>query len=1551
MQIRVTVVDAVRRAARADVVLTVGPDVPATELRSLLLASVGRDPDDPVDVHVAGRPLDDGVAPGDPPFVQGALVTVGRRGPDPARARRSGGFLELHVVGGPDAGQVHRLGPGEHPVGRAGRRGLVVDDPDVSRRHATLLVDADGVRVRDEDSTNGTWVDGRRLGPGAVRLDLSSRVLVGSSTLALRLPDADAAAVQPAGDGTLLVNRAPRLRQAPQAVEVRFPAPPTAPRTVRVPVVALVLPVVVAVPLALLWSPMALLFGLMSPVMLLGNALSDRVTGRREHRRATAEHATSVSACRTRVRDALAAEQVRRRTAAPDPALVRSTVSTPLHRLWERRREDEDLLALGVGTASLPSDVRVVDPAVDDGAPQRPAVDDVPVTVDLPRVGVLGVTGPRHRRTALGRWLLAQAAATHSPRDLAVVVLADPQGPDDRGAGPGGAGAAWEPAGWLPHCRPEHLSPGLADAAGALVGTTADQVRRRVAELVGVLDARLEAATAGLVGRRSWAGPRVLVLLDGARRLRAVPGVPRLLAEGPAVGIHLLCLEEGSAGLPVECGATVTVHGEVATRLRLAVAGEPPVDDVVADLVSHHWFEGVCRLLAPLRDATPEADRHEVPDSARLLEVLHGLERPDPTDPGAVARSWRARPRSTCAVLGVGADGPHEVDLRRDGPHVLVAGTTGSGKSELLQTLIASLATVNRPDEMGFVLVDYKGGSAFAECARLPHVLGLVTDLDEDLTRRALTSLTAEVTRRERLLARHAAKDLDDYLATRDRATSLGVPADGPDAVPALGRLVIVIDEFRVLAEELPGFIDGLVRIAAVGRSLGVHLVLATQRPAGVVGADIKANVNLRIALRVRDDADSVDVVDSPRAAATSERTPGRALLRTGSGPLTEVQTARVGGRPPQAARTLPSWRRAGWPVLGDPPPPPGPPLPGDGPTDLQRVVAAVREASAVLGVQPPASPWLPPLPATLPLDSVRGTPPEHSGAEQDAGRRGPSEPVRLTFGLLDDPARQRQVPARLDLGSPQCLGVAGTARSGRTTLLRTLAVSAARAPAGQVAVYVLDGGGALTGLAALPVVGAVVPRDDPERVARLLRRLDAEVTRRQQQLSAGGWSDLAEWRRDASDGSAPPYVLLLVDGYDSLQQALEDQDAGRALDGLMPVLRQGPGAGVLTVVCGERSVLSGPLAAGLGTKLVLRTADPTDVVLAGVPPREAPRELPPGRGVLVDGHGWHVVQVAVPGDDASGSAQAAALEGAARTTAAAAVLPFRVDALPGDVTESDLLAHPGAAHLPGWLVLGLGGDDVAPTGWDLGRDGRRFLVAGHPRSGRTTTLLRAVRALLADDRPVVLVAPRPSALEQLGAPVAPQAPQAPQAPAQADLPGTSTCPDTGPTGVLGVLRVGDAHRLDALLDAAARGGTPAAVVVDDADAVDGTDLEGALLRLLDRSATSGEVVVAAASTPALAGRFGGFCVQLRRGAGGLLLGPLSPLDGDVLGIRVGRRAERRPGRGLLVTTGEPVLVQVARPTDDGAPVAATPPGVGPGGTAATVGCSEDQPADLGSRP
>ncbi|HEU4490999.1 MAG TPA: FtsK/SpoIIIE domain-containing protein, partial [Jiangellales bacterium] len=966
-----------------------------------------------------------------------------------------------------------------------------------------------------------------------------------------------------------------------------------------------------------------------------------------------------------------------------------------------------------------------------------------------------------------------------------------------------------------------------------------------------------------------WPGRHTVFVLDGARALRSIPGVAGLLTRGPGVGVHAVCLDERAEDLPAECRARAVVQGGSCTALRAEVEGLAPVTDGIVDAASLRWAERVARTLAPLRDATPDhTGAARMPDTVRWVDLVVGRPAADPPTAHEVAERWRTTPRSTAAPIGVGADGVFTVDLQRDGPHALVAGTTGSGKSELLQTLVVSLALANRPDQMCFVLIDYKGGAAFAECARLPHVTGLVTDLDGHLTRRALASLDAELKRREQVLGSLGAIDLDAFHAT----SALGSPP--------MPRLVIVVDEFAALAEELPDFVRGLVGVAQRGRSLGVHLMLATQRPAGVVSPEIRANTGLRIALRVNDAAESDDVVGCHRAASIPRRLPGRGLARAGAEPAVAFQTARVAGRgePPRG----PFVEAAPWSGLGDPLPRAGDAA-DDRPSDLARMVGVLTDASELLGVPPVPSPWLPPLPDQV---SVRSLP----VAAPSDGRL----PL-LPYGVLDVPAEQARRTLALDLHDGGHLVVAGGPRSGRSTLLRTVALQVAQqCCASDVHLYGIDAGdGALLPMTALPHCGAVFAVDQVERVTRLLERLHAEIRRRQTILARAGLADAAEQRSLAPPAERLPFLLVLLDRWEGFLTALDEVDAGRLTEAVLGLLRDGLGVGLRMVLTGDRSLLVGRIASLVDETLVLRMPDRADAALAGLQLRDLPDRQGPGRAVLAPA--GLEAQLALPGDHASGPGQVTTLREVAATASLrdaalpAHLRPFRIAALPEVVAYDKTLtpARPTLAGAGPWAVVGIGGDEAGPLGVDLGTDsGPAFLVGGPPGSGRSSALAVMAVSVLDGGGQVLLVAPRRSPLRHLA----------------------------GRPGVRAVLTgvVGDEARLQLEVTAAAAIG-PLVVLVDDAElVVEGT--LGAVLGDYLSACRDGDCALVLAGTPNdLQAGFRGVVAEARKGRTGLLLSPEGALDGDLLGVRL-PRALATPGplgRGVLVLRGALTAVQV----------------------------------------
>jgi DNA segregation ATPase FtsK/SpoIIIE, S-DNA-T family len=1174
---------------------------------------------------------------GTPALAHGAVLGLDRPGPRPGQT--PSGALELQVVGGPDAGRVVGLGQGDLVIGRSAACGLALTDPDVSRRHARVTVGSGQVTLTDLGSRNGTVLRGAT---GETSLDGSPRpwtvgstVLIGASAVRLSGPRGTPLECTPAPAGRTHVRPVPVSPIPLGEVSVRAPAPPPDPLPRRLGWITLVLPAVGGLLMAWLMSaPQFLFFALLSPVVALGGWLSDRLTGRRHRRRAGADHAAALARFDAELDAAVAVSVAALDDAHPDPARLATAARRRSSPLWARSRADADLLLVRLGTGTVPTAVHRVDA---DGTRTAVTAGAVPVTVDLGEVGSLGVVGPRTRVCAVARGVVLQLATMAAPGELRIVVVAAPQHLPD-----------WSWTRWLPAVRTvvsaDAPAPGSAGSrpAGPLDDLPPDD----------------------------GSGTRTLVLIDSA------VSADTATALGTATGVACLALARSDNGLPVPTAGCLTVSGETGVRGRLRLPGSLPDRELALDGVPEPVAAATARALAAL---APPARTGGLPDTAALVDLPSGGLRVDP-EAGLLTGRWdRTRQALTC-TLGHTAQGPLILDLCAQGPHLLVAGTTGSGKSELLRTLVSGLALHHPPDRVSFLLVDYKGGAAFAEAAGLPHTVGMLTDLDPQSTVRALRSLTAELTRRERLLARHDARDLAEL---------------GPE-IP-LARLVIVVDEFATLAEELPEFVSGLVGIAQRGRSLGVHLVLGTQRPSGVVSPEIRANCSLRICLRTTDESDSRDVLGTALAAFLPASRPGRAYLRAGGAAPVLFQVARVTGSS-AGSRAGVRVRRLCWPPVLEPAEPGTPARPGHG--DLAQLVDALRGRAVEDAVQPPDRPWLPALPERLPAEDLDRRP-------------GTTAPTRLRIGLVDSPDTQSQQPLVVDLSDGGGWLAVGGPRSGRTTVLRAVLRAAVHqlAPA-QLHVHVLDhGGGTLAEEAGLlPHTGTAVGRDDAHRSVRLLARLQLEVDRRR----AGGHR------------SVP--LLLLIDGYESLAAQLDGAEPGTGSGALLRLVRDGAAVGLTCVVTAERAVPGSRVAAAMGHRLVLPFPDRADYAVLGIGPRSVPGCRPPGRALV--------------GEDSAECQLAAPRSGAPMTGPPAAPPPVRVVALPADPALD--LPEFRAAGGPLWLPVGPGDDDGQPVGLDLVRTGG-LLVVGPAGSGRTSALTAFARHCAAAGARVLHLAPAPA--------------------------------------------------------------------------------------------------------------------------------------------------------------------------------------------------------------
>ncbi len=1406
-------------------------------------------------LYVGGRLIPPELSLLESPITDGAVLSLG--GPEGGVTPEPGGLAEVRVVSGPGAGSLYWLPAGYADIG-SGPVDVRVRDRAVAARALRVFVDGRGrCQVAPYEGVQAA-LDREPLS-AAAQWEPGQLVAVGRSLLGLahyRPPDA---ALHPSADGAGIdFNRPPRLLPPKRDSRFQLPAPPSAAERRPLPILMAAVPLVMGAAMAYFLHQVYLLaIAGLSPVMLIGSQLSERGQGRKAAARRAAAYREHKSRIERDARQALEAERAERAGQFPDPAEVLSIAAGPRRRLWERRRIDPDYLVLRVGMADLPSGVEVTDPEQDEHRQKIVwSIPDAPVTISLPGRGVIGVAGPGDIPRAVGRWLMAQAATLHSPNDVRLYLLTDSSGQ-----------ASWQWARWLPHCRPD-----ARQECVSLIGNDAQSVATRIAELLAIISSRQQAA--------SDAGPReprfrpdIVVIFDGSRKLRALPGAAQLLQEGPRVGVYAVCLDAGEKLLPAECQAVVVVEGD---RVRVQQAMEETLPEIRPDFVPPEWCARIARSIAPIRDVSGADDGAVLPNSARLLDVL-GME---PPSAAQIAGRWRGGGRSTLAVIGESYDGPFGINISKDGPHALIAGTTGSGKSELLQTFVASLAVANRPDEMTFVLVDYKGGSAFAECARLPHTVGMVTDLDPHQVERALSSLTAELTRREHLLAAAGAKDIEAYQLL----------VDGRRA-PSLPRLVIVVDEFAAMSRDLPDFVSGLVNIAQRGRSLGLHLILATQRPSGVVSAEIRANTNLRIALRVTDPADSADVIGVPDAATIGQSSPGRAYVRLGHASLVPFQAGRVGGRRPGAgpATAATPWAApVEWSMLGKPEPtrPAGHARREAEITDLTVLVEEIRRAASGLRIQHPHRPWLAPLPPALLLRDIM----PHSPAQERPAGGAPA----CVFGLVDLPTIQQQQSAVLALDSFTHLMAAGAPRSGRSQLLRAIAGALALAhnPA-DAHLYGIDcGNGALLPLAALPHCGAVVSRAQTERAARLLRRLAAELSSRQEQLAAAGFGDIREQRAAAVEAERLPHIFVLLDRWEGFTATLGELEAGGLTEILTRLLTEGASVGMHLVMTGDRSLLLGRISSLCEEKLIFKLAEKDDYRLAGLNPRDLPDLVPPGRAFR--GGSGTELQVALLGPDASGQGQAAALQAiAARCRhrdepGDATRLPFRVDVLPPHVSFADAWQLRPVSAGPLWGLVGVGGDTLEALGPDLASGMPCFIVAGPAKSGRSTILLSMARSFLAAGTPVILAAPRPSPLRSL-----------------AGIPGV--------LAVFDQLDLGEPELAGALASFAG----PGVVLIDDAELLRDCGAAGELSRLVALGGDAGRALVLGGDAENIGVGFSGWQVEAKRARRGCLTAPSTIPDGDLIGVRLSRDVlgqPPRPGRCLL-HTGDGKLITVTIPS------------------------------------
>lgn len=1222
----------------------------------------------------------------------GAVVALAARGRQP-EISPTDAAATIVVRSGPDKGREFPIRAGTSYIGRGRDCEVQLKDPMMSRRHAKVHV-ADTVELSDLGSVNGILVGDDPV--DRVVLRSGDAVCLGETVISVR--SRPVAIDGSAGPPLIRFNRAPRIAPRFDGKSFALPEPPSTQRGQRFPILPLFAPLLMGAALYLTTKSMtSLIFMAMSPLMMVGNVVEGQLAGKRTYRRDMDAFEERKETMRSELAACLEDEVRTRRSENPSLPEIAEAIEEQSALLWARRPDLAGFGELRLGLGQQPTRSKIEFPLgrriegpilreLHDAFDPLQVVEEVPVVVPLDQQGALGIAGALSLSRDAARGYVLQLAGLHSPAEVIVCAI----------CGPAAAGE-WEWLKWLPHCGSSQSPLGSDPLASgrtsyvALLGEIESLIRSR--------QEHHDSADAAL--------PRVVVVLDEppeSERSRLVD----IAEHGSTNGVWVVWVARDLGILPAACKTVVEIDEPGRGTALLVGTSKSVVLDSV-DGLSLSMAEDLGRKLSPVVDAaTREFAESDIPRTVSMLTLVgNDLA----TQPESVLERWvenrsvlsgpwadqttiRGRAANLRAVLGESAFGPHVLDLKVHGPHALVGGTTGAGKSEMLQSWIIGMALSNSPQRLTFLLVDYKGGSAFSDCVHLPHTVGLVTDLSPHLVRRALTSLSAELRYRERILHRKKAKDL----------AALEVEGD-PDAPPSL---VIVVDEFAALVKEVPEFVDGVVNVAQRGRSLGLHLVLATQRPSGVIRDNLRANTNLRIALRMADVADSTDVIGSKLAAGFDPGIPGRAASRTGPTALTPFQTGYVGGwtssspdRPSLDVTTFGFGSRFTWEMPLDQPIMPA----ADGPTDIQRLVGSISHASDLAELAAPRKPWVPELAPVYDL------------AKLPTQRRDDD----LVFAVADDPGNQAQISASFRPDDDGNMAIFGTGNSGKSTLLRTLAVAAGfTVRGGPCHVYGLDfAARGLQMIEQLPHVGGVISGSDTERVGRLFRMIRDTIDQRASAYAEVGAGSVTQYRRIA-ERPEEPRILLLVDGMGALRSAYEGTEHHRLFESFLSIAADGRQVGVHVIVTADRA---GAIPTALGSliqrRVVLRLAGENDYAMLSQPSDVIEPKSPPGRG-LFDGL---EIQVAVLGGSADVLDQDVAMRrfGSAMVDAGAKAAPS-VRKL-----EEEVWLEALDVHVDDKPVFALAAETLSEIAFDVSGT---FSVAGPPGSGRTSTLATIAAAV-----------------------------------------------------------------------------------------------------------------------------------------------------------------------------------------------------------------------------
>ena len=966
------------------------------------------------------------------------------------------------------------------------------------------------------------------------------------------------------------------------------------------------------------------------------------------------------------------------------------------HRIYEKTPLHFDFLYYRLGLGQVPTSYKLTygqeersgkkDALEEEGYAlytRHKKIPDLPIVANLSH-GPVGYIGPRNLVLEQLQLLVMQLAVFHSYHDVQVITIMPEEERDQ-----------WDWLRWLPHATLQELN-----VRGFVYNQrTHDQVLNSLNQILKLRKAQKEEATRQ---ETTLYSPHYVVLVTD-EKLILDHIIMEFFTEDPTdLGCSLIFVQDVMSSLSENIKTVVNIKDRNTGQLVMEEGILREIDFRLDHFPEGYDKERIARTLAPLNHL--QNLKSSIPDTVTFME-MYGAETFSDLQ---VLQKWQQNAPYKSLAVPIGLRGKEDLVYlnlheKAHGPHGLIAGTTGSGKSETIQSYILSLAVNFHPHDVAFLLIDYKGGGMANLFKNLPHLLGTITNLDGAQSMRALASINAEIHRRERLFREFEVNHINQYQKKFKNG----------EATEPLPHLFLISDEFAELKVNQPDFIKELVSIARVGRSLGVHLILATQKPSGVVDDQIWSNSRFKLALKVADRTDSMEMLKTPDAAEITQT--GRAYLQVGNNEVYELFQSAWSGADYQPDKdemgiedhTIYLINDLGqYEVLNQD-------LSGldlaedikEVPTELEAIVSQIQLLTESQQIPPVPQPWLPPLKERMTLQELEPIQPQEAWEQK--------KPVSVLLGMADIPQAQKQEPVSVNLSKDGHILLYGSPGTGKTTFLQSAAMDLARKFSPKdVTLYLMDfGTNGLAPLGQLPQVADTLLLDQTEKIAKFVRIMERELNRRKKLLSDYGVGTLELYRQ--ASGQQEPAIVILLDSYESMKEEAYEAELFKLL---VRISREGLSIGVhLLVTAGRQSNLRAQFYANFKHQLSLPQNDVGEVrSIVGSTPLAATMEDIKGRALMkrdeVD-----VIQLALP---VAGANDAQVLnnlrqEVASLQEAWTGQRPSAIPMVPEELTEADFYSRASvqAAYEQGLVPLGLDMETVESVNWQLNKGNLLYLT------------------------------------------------------------------------------------------------------------------------------------------------------------------------------------------------------------------------------------------------